>query len=233
MHHSRRRRGWCADDALGLVYYNYRHLEPVTGRWLRRDPLLECSFILYKVSKRFNVEYLYGFNSGALVFDWVGLDNPGCDIPSNLIKGSNVDCFRRCCANHDKCYYSRNGTYADGRCRCTAGSWSMNVADYFAQMDGGLAIFDGDPCKKCNSDAVSCFMRCIGGKDSGGDRWFCPNGEHAGKTYNSWSEIPSSCFESGVKPPWPPDEDPPPIQIPPYYRPTYAELLVALNGVYF
>ena len=30
-----------ADDALGLVYYNYRHLEPVTGRWLNRDPIEE------------------------------------------------------------------------------------------------------------------------------------------------------------------------------------------------
>ena len=28
-----------ADDALGLVYYNYRHYEPVMGRWLSRDPL--------------------------------------------------------------------------------------------------------------------------------------------------------------------------------------------------
>ena len=27
-----------ADDALGLVYYNYRHYEPVMGRWLSRDP---------------------------------------------------------------------------------------------------------------------------------------------------------------------------------------------------
>jgi RHS repeat-associated protein len=26
-----------SDDALGLVYYNYRHLEPVTGRWMQRD----------------------------------------------------------------------------------------------------------------------------------------------------------------------------------------------------
>ena len=30
-----------SDDALGLVYYNYRHLEPVTGRWLNRDPIEE------------------------------------------------------------------------------------------------------------------------------------------------------------------------------------------------
>ncbi len=29
-----------ADDALGLVYYNYRHYDPVTGRWGRRDPSL-------------------------------------------------------------------------------------------------------------------------------------------------------------------------------------------------
>ena len=28
-----------ADNALGLVYYNYRHYEPVTGRWLCRDPM--------------------------------------------------------------------------------------------------------------------------------------------------------------------------------------------------
>ena len=27
-----------ADDALGLVYYNYRHYEPMMGRWLSRDP---------------------------------------------------------------------------------------------------------------------------------------------------------------------------------------------------
>ena len=27
-----------ADDTIALVYYNYRHYEPVTGRWLQRDP---------------------------------------------------------------------------------------------------------------------------------------------------------------------------------------------------
>ncbi|MBQ3748883.1 MAG: RHS repeat-associated core domain-containing protein [Kiritimatiellae bacterium] len=28
-----------ADDTLGLVYYNYRHYEPLMGRWVSRDPL--------------------------------------------------------------------------------------------------------------------------------------------------------------------------------------------------
>ena len=30
-----------ADDVLGLVYYNYRHYEPVMGRWTCRDPVEE------------------------------------------------------------------------------------------------------------------------------------------------------------------------------------------------
>ena len=30
-----------AEDDTTTVYYNYRHYEPVTGRWLRRDPLFE------------------------------------------------------------------------------------------------------------------------------------------------------------------------------------------------
>ena len=30
-----------SDDALGLVYYNYRHYKPMTGRWMNRDPINE------------------------------------------------------------------------------------------------------------------------------------------------------------------------------------------------
>ena len=30
------------DDKLGLVYYNYRHYNPVEGRWLTRDPVEEA-----------------------------------------------------------------------------------------------------------------------------------------------------------------------------------------------
>ena len=31
-----------AEDETATVYYNYRHYEPVTGRWMRRDPIGEC-----------------------------------------------------------------------------------------------------------------------------------------------------------------------------------------------
>ena len=30
-----------SDDELGLVYYNYRHLNPADGRWINRDPIQE------------------------------------------------------------------------------------------------------------------------------------------------------------------------------------------------
>ena len=40
-----------ADDELGCVYYNYRHYEPVTGRWLSRDPIGEDGgLLLYGVA---------------------------------------------------------------------------------------------------------------------------------------------------------------------------------------
>ena len=30
-----------SDDELGLVYYNYRHLNPADGRWINRDLIQE------------------------------------------------------------------------------------------------------------------------------------------------------------------------------------------------
>ena len=34
-----------ADDALGLVYYNYRHYEPVMGRWMQRDFVSDVAWL--------------------------------------------------------------------------------------------------------------------------------------------------------------------------------------------
>ena len=52
-----------ADDALGLVYYNYRHYDAGAGRWLMRDWIDESSTV-----------NLYGFCwNDADFFDWIGL----------------------------------------------------------------------------------------------------------------------------------------------------------------
>ncbi|KAA3295356.1 RHS repeat-associated core domain-containing protein, partial [Akkermansia sp. BIOML-A6] len=54
-----------ADDELGLVYYNYRHLNPADGRWINRDPIQEQG--------GWNI---YGFikNSPKNMFDILGLE---------------------------------------------------------------------------------------------------------------------------------------------------------------
>ena len=42
----------CMDDELGLIYYNYRHLNLMDGRWINRDPIAEVGVCnLYKFIK--------------------------------------------------------------------------------------------------------------------------------------------------------------------------------------
>jgi RHS repeat-associated protein len=53
-----------ADDSLVLVYYNYRHYEPVYGRWMGRDP--------YENSHEIN-NYLMCINKSFDAFDVLGL----------------------------------------------------------------------------------------------------------------------------------------------------------------
>jgi len=50
-----------ADDTLGLVYYNYRHYNPVIGRWMSREP------------EEGEDIYLYGDNSPIDEYDFLGL----------------------------------------------------------------------------------------------------------------------------------------------------------------
>ena len=48
-----------AEDDTATVYYNYRHYEPVTGRWLQRDPIGErFNSLLYGYSNRLDTDYL-------------------------------------------------------------------------------------------------------------------------------------------------------------------------------
>ncbi len=53
-----------SDNATGLVYYNYRHYEPVTGRWISRDPQPRPMSSLYAMA----------VNNPVGAFDWLGLD---------------------------------------------------------------------------------------------------------------------------------------------------------------
>ena len=65
-----------SDDALGLVYYNYRHLESVTGRWLQRDGIEELDCVnLYGFCRNDSLTYndKFGYVAG--------------DVPINSVSG--------------------------------------------------------------------------------------------------------------------------------------------------
>ena len=53
-----------AEDDTATVYYNYRHYEPVMGRWCRRDPARKATVWLY----------LYAENDPISLLDYLGLD---------------------------------------------------------------------------------------------------------------------------------------------------------------
>ena len=81
-----------AEDDTATVYYNYRHYEPVMGRWLSRDVLNEMGCI-----------YAYLWNKACLDFDILG-NSPWDDFIkslSSLIKAWNAvksayDAYSKC-----------------------------------------------------------------------------------------------------------------------------------------
>jgi RHS repeat-associated protein len=64
-----------------------------------------------------------------------GLDSPGCDyVPDSSCE---TPCRLECCAQHDKCYDDY---------KCSFISW--------------VPYAGSDECKKCNSDATTCLIKC-------------------------------------------------------------------------
>ena len=60
------------DTELGLIYYNYRHYNPMDGRWIGRDKMAEIEYLKLLV-------YNYGDNSPLALLDVLGLDSFSCN----------------------------------------------------------------------------------------------------------------------------------------------------------
>jgi RHS repeat-associated protein len=185
------------DDESDLVYYGCRFYNASTGRWLNRDPLGDVAFRRPSAihSTRETIErnlYWFVMNNPNRYWDYLGLDNPGCDKPADRLTQCpdpvKKDCRLRACAKHDKCYYDNN---------CKASSWATTWL--LNWLDGLITT----PCQNCNNDAIGAVYQCELGGPSNGPRWFCANGPSAGTSYNDYSQIPASCWEDGVKPPAP------------------------------
>ena len=207
---------WCA--VTRLSEYEFRKYSPNMGRWLSRDPIGEESFLLglergnllHKKKELRNrskqPSYLFASNCAICFYDVLGLDNPGCDLPDIINPGignrGSADCYRRCCAQHDACYF---------RNKCTAASWGLNIGGIAADIAGckfcSIFVDVISPCARCNSAVIACFARCCTGiSPPTGKQWFCPNGPNKGRFYDEWKDIPASCWKNGEKPE--PEEDP-------------------------
>ena len=64
------------DDELGLIYYNYRHLNPRDGRWISRDPIMEQG--------GWNL-YSYIYNSPTISNDIIGLYTVSYEVNLGVI----------------------------------------------------------------------------------------------------------------------------------------------------
>ena len=89
----------CFDDELGLIYYNYRHLNPHDGRWINRDPIQEqggtnlYGFIKNRTFKQFDYLGLYILINAIASVKYTYHD--GLVFPSNLsdaYEGTIGDC---------------------------------------------------------------------------------------------------------------------------------------------
>ena len=164
--------------------------DPGLQRWLNRDPINEQSFqnLTSRVAAFSSMAegnlYCLVANNPVDFWDYLGLDNPGCDPPGNAAGNlcpDKKDCFLRCCAKHDKCFYDHG---------CTVVSWIFPKQNPL--------------CTGCNAAVTACFVACITDiNPPTGPRWFCPNGPNAGKYYDDYSKIPASCWKNGNKPPQP------------------------------
>ena len=161
------------DVELDLIYYNFRHLQLSSGRWVSRDPFYE----LYPlVDAGFIGDYLFASNNPIGAFDMRGLDEPGCDIVG-AIPGWESDCRLRCCAKHDECY-DKN--------KCSAWSW-FNLLNPFTCPTR---------CDDCNIEVVFCTEQCFSGHDNPPRPWDRPKpngGKYYCATLHKYIADPNDC----------------------------------------
>ncbi|MEG1480088.1 MAG: RHS repeat-associated core domain-containing protein, partial [Kiritimatiellia bacterium] len=110
------------DDALALVYYNYRHYSPTIGRWCGRDPIgnFFCKG-LYVISKNHRGNH----------FDWLGLVDPDfvepfkglpseCDIlgKTRRLPTENIKVLEREYTGESNPFEAIFGALIYSRCKC-------------------------------------------------------------------------------------------------------------------
>jgi RHS repeat-associated protein len=177
----------------GLVYYLYRFYDLNMQRWPNRDPIRELGFEAVRAHYARKGKPTRGDGDNAFQFvhntpitkwDYMGLDDPGCDSPATSLPcelPGAVDCYLACCAQHDRCFKVNH-------CKA-ASSWAQ--------------ILCPTKCGHCARQVVGCFAGCFfGGNGPNFPPYYCATLD---RYYYNWDDIPAECFqnENGNKPPKP------------------------------
>ena len=127
-----------ADDAISLVYYNFRHLDPVTGRWLQKDLIEESGGINLYVYLLNNVVFetdLRGLKRMTRSFARYDFDKDNCILNVTLrwwvhFNARYMDVVRENWTEHEKSdwkakakksiegYFNSSPFRCDGENRC-------------------------------------------------------------------------------------------------------------------
>ena len=129
-----------AEDDTATVYYNYRHYEPVMGRWTSRDPLNVCIPVARYVfcgNRSFSTDWL-----GLIEWNYVGStelrDFSDDDIKRVMINSKkhgmpNSDCIPQAITKTEadvivgcKCDSSRGMWYLNGSSCMTVGGFPLH-----------------------------------------------------------------------------------------------------------
>ena len=86
------------DDELGLVYYNYRHLNPLDGRWISRDPIKEDGgWNLFAFVNNNSISFSDKIGLFTLIVEVFRYEQREEAIYSNITVSSDDPMVNKCC----------------------------------------------------------------------------------------------------------------------------------------
>ena len=129
-----------ANDDTATIYYNYRHYEPLTGRWLNRDPVeeLATSFFIAKVSRRQKWMLLRSneLRNQIVSSRLFGKNFLGISIPKTL-EFDNGKSLYLCLSNDSVNNYDELGTVAQWLLGCGAGACWGGIGGFIGGLGRG------------------------------------------------------------------------------------------------
>ena len=132
---------------MGLAYYNYRHYDPVAGRWIRRDPFDQYILNLFCYVNNQSVRFVDRLGLSSL-WDWIRdiWNKPKCEKSGGLYANGKCCCNQQyfdpnsyCCLNgitHSKVGEAAAFVFKDYISESLSGGLNRRSMHYWLEWDG-------------------------------------------------------------------------------------------------